>query len=79
MYKCQSKLLTTYYTLFYSVMTEGMIFWGNSTHCSNIFKIQKRVFRIIKGRRSGESCRKLLKELKIFPLNLQCILSSLLL
>jgi hypothetical protein len=79
MYMSQPKLLIIYYALFYSVMTYSMIFWGNSTHSSNIFKIQKRVFRITMGRRRGESCRKLLKELKIFPLKSQYILSSLLL
>jgi len=59
-------------------MTYGMIFWGNSTHTSDIFKIQKSVFKIIMGRRSGESYRKLLKGSKIFPLKSQYILSSLL-
>jgi hypothetical protein len=59
-------------------MTYGMIFWGNSTHSLNIFKTQRRVFGIITGRRSRASCRKLLKELKIFPLESQYIISSLL-
>jgi len=33
-------------------MTYGIIFWGYSTHSSKIFKIQKRVIRIVMGRRS---------------------------
>ena len=68
LYMSQPKLLTMYYALFYSVMTYGMIFWGNSTHSSNIFKIQNRVFRIIMGR-SGESCRKLWKSWTFFHSN----------
>jgi len=35
-------------------MTYGIIFWGNSTHSSKIFKIQKRAIRILMGRRSRE-------------------------
>jgi len=43
-------------------MTCSIIFWGNSTHNSKIFKIQKRAIRIIMGRRNRESCRNYLKD-----------------
>jgi hypothetical protein len=40
-------LRTIYFSYFHSVMSYGIIFWGNS-HCSNnIFRIQKRIIRII--------------------------------
>jgi hypothetical protein len=68
-------LLTLYYSLFHSVMVYGLIFWGNSTHSTHIFKIQKRAIRTIMGRQNRESCRELFKELKILSLKSQYILS----
>jgi len=49
----------------------GIIFWGNSAYSSNIFKIQKRIIRIIKNARNRDSCLKLFKTLKILPLKSQ--------
>jgi hypothetical protein len=34
-------LLMTYYACAHSIMTYGIIFWGNSTHSNQIFKIKK--------------------------------------
>jgi len=59
-------------------MSYGIIFWGNSLHCSVIFKIQKRVIRIIMGCGYREFCRELFKGIKILPLSLQYIFSLLL-
>jgi len=59
-------------------MSYGIIFLGNSSHSSVIFKIEKRVIRIIIGCGYTESCRELFKELKILPLSLQHIFSLLL-
>ena len=38
----QESLRIIYFSYFHSVMTYGIIFWGNSSYCSNIFKIQKK-------------------------------------
>jgi hypothetical protein len=38
-----------YYAFFHSVLTYSLIFWGNSTNRSHIFKLQKRVVRIMVG------------------------------
>jgi len=54
------------------------MFWGNSSQSSVIFKMQKRVIRIIIGYGYGESCRELFKELKILTLSSQYIFSLLL-
>jgi hypothetical protein len=59
--------------IFHSIMTYGLIFWGNSSHSGNIFKLQKRIIRIIMGARPRDSCRKLFKVLKILPLTSQYI------
>jgi hypothetical protein len=64
-----------YYAYFHAIMTYGLIFWGNSSHSENIFKLQKRMIRIIMGARPRDSCRELFKVLKILPLTCQYIFS----
>jgi len=46
-------------------MSYAIMFWGNSSHSSVIFKIQKRIIIKYSYR---ESCRELFKELKILTL-----------
>ena len=40
-------LRTIYFSYVHSVISYGIIFWGNSHLSTNIFKIQKRIIRII--------------------------------
>jgi hypothetical protein len=70
-------LKMVYYSYFHSVMTYGLIFWGNSHHSNIIFRLQKRIIRIIVGIRGRDSCREHFKNLKILPLQSQFILSLL--
>jgi hypothetical protein len=70
-------LRMVYYALFHSVMSYGIIFWGNSSHSSPIFRLQKKVIRIMEGCGSRVSCRNLFKKLQILPLASQYILSLL--
>jgi len=58
-------------------MSYGIIFWGNSSHSSIIFRLQKKVIRIMEGCGNRVSCRNLFKKLEILPLTLQYILSLL--
>jgi hypothetical protein len=74
-----STLKISYHSLFHSVMSYGIMFWGNSSHSSVIFKMHKRVIRIIMGYGYRESCRELFKELKISTLSSHYIFSLLLL
>jgi hypothetical protein len=32
---------------FHSIMTYGLVFWGNSYHSNTVFKLQKRIIRIM--------------------------------
>jgi len=41
-YMSVSSLKVIYYALFHSVMSYGIIFWGNSSHSHIIFRIQKK-------------------------------------
>jgi hypothetical protein len=69
--KLQETLRMIYFSYFHTVTAYGIIFWGNSPHSINIFRLQKRVTRIITNSRSTDSCRELFKKLKILPLKSQ--------
>jgi hypothetical protein len=73
-----SALKMIYHSFFHSVMSYGIIFWGNSKHSQIIFKMQKRVVRTLMGCGYRDSCRGLFRELKILTLTSQYILSVLL-
>jgi len=66
-----------YYSDFHSVMTYGLLFWGNSPDSIKIFMLQKKIIRIMTGCRYKDSCRKLFINFKILPLPSQYILSLL--
>jgi hypothetical protein len=54
-----------YFSYAHSVMSYGIIFWGNSHLSNSIFKIQKRLIGIITNAGSRDSCRELFKLLQI--------------
>ena len=53
-----NSLKMIYHAYFHSVMSYGLIFWGTSSHSSIIFKLQKRMVRILMKARPRDSCRK---------------------
>jgi hypothetical protein len=59
-------------------MEYGLIFWGISSYSCEIFRMQKRVTRIIVVCKSRVSCWNLSQKLKILPLKSQYIFSLLL-
>jgi hypothetical protein len=65
----QEVLLMVYYAYFHSVLCYGVIFLGNSPHSIEVFRLQKRVTRIICGIENRDSCRDYFKQLKILPSN----------
>ena len=68
-------LLMTYYAYAHSIMSYGIIFWGNSTNSDQIFIIQKRIVRIIMRAGNRDSCRPIFKALNILPFYSQYIFS----
>jgi len=74
----QDTIRTIYFSYFHSILLYGIIFWGNSAYRSNIFKIQKRIIRIIMNAINRDPCHQLFKNLKILPLKSQLIFSPLL-
>jgi len=64
-----------YFSYVHSVMSYGIIFLCNSHHSNSIFKIQKRIIKIITNTGSCDSCRQLFKQLRILSLPSQYIFS----
>ena len=64
----QETLRMVYFTHVHSIMSYAIILGGNQPHCEKIFKIQKRVIRIITNSRARNSRRELLKKLELLPL-----------
>jgi len=67
-------LRMVYFVYIHSIISYRIIFWGNQPYSDKIFKIQKRVIRIITRSRTRDSCRGLLKKIRnttlIFPIYL---------
>jgi hypothetical protein len=57
-----------YYSYVHSVISYGIIFWGNSHLSDSIFKIQKRIIRVITNSGRRDSCRDFYKKLQLLPL-----------
>jgi hypothetical protein len=69
----QESLKMIYFSYFPSIMSCGLIFWGNSYHSNKVFKLEKRIIRIMVGIRDRESCREYFRTLQILPLQSQYI------
>ena len=52
-------LRMVYFSYFHSIMSYDIIFWGNSHSSINIFKIQKRIIRIMTKSNKHDTCRPL--------------------
>jgi hypothetical protein len=66
-----------YYSYVHSVISYGLIFWGNCHFSDSIFKIKKRIIRVITNTGRRDSCHELYKKLQILPLPSQYISSLL--
>ena len=64
----QQMLQIIYFSYFHSIMFYGLIFWDHSPHSVRVFRLQKRIIRIMTGSGSRDSCRTLFICLNILPL-----------
>jgi hypothetical protein len=70
-------LKLVYFAYFHSVMSYGVIFWGNSTDSKRVFIIQKKIIIIMAGVKRRVSCRKLSNKFNMLPLASEFLLSLL--
>ena len=61
----QEILRMVYFAYVHSIMSYGIILWGNQPHSEKVFKIQKKMIRIITNSRARDSHRELLKKWEI--------------
>jgi hypothetical protein len=61
---------------FYSQVRNNLL--GNSTNSDRVFKLQKKVIRIMSGMGPRDSCRDLFRKLQVLPLSCEYILSLML-
>ena len=66
-----------YHAFFHLAMSYGIIFWGNLSHSSTIFSMQRKAIRIMEGCGNRVSCRHLFKKLQILYLTSHYMLSLL--
>jgi hypothetical protein len=57
-----------YFAYIHTHLKYGLIFWGGNSKSKTIFKLEKRVMRIISGVSRLSSCRQLFKDLNSLPL-----------
>jgi len=57
---------TIYHSKFPSLLRYIIIFWGADNESIPIFKLKKRVIRLMCGVRTGISCKQLFKDYKIY-------------
>jgi hypothetical protein len=67
-----------YHSYIHSIINYRITFWENSPYSNSIFKLQKRIIRIIADVGIRDSCREFFKILNILPLISQHIFSLLL-
>lgn len=60
--------IITYFAMFHSIISYGIVIWGSCPYVIDIFKLQKKAIRAILKLSDKESCRPYFKELKILPL-----------
>ena len=60
-------LRNVYFANFHSHLRYGILFWGSDPQSTKVFKIQKKVVRLICSVNRRSSCRELFKLLNILP------------
>jgi len=71
-------LRVIYFAHTHSIISYGIIFWGNSTNVNKLFVLQKKIVRILSNIGSRDSCREAFKNLEIMTLHSQYIFSLIL-
>jgi hypothetical protein len=65
---CINALRDIYYANFHSHLRYGILFWGGDSRGIKVFKMQKKVVRLMCNVKKRTSCRELFKKLSILPM-----------
>jgi hypothetical protein len=76
--KAEETLRMIYFTYVHSLLSYGIILWGNSSHSYSVLRMQKHILQIMTKSGYRDSCRQLFKNLGILPLYSQYIFSLML-
>ena len=68
-------LKTYYFGHVQSILNYGILCWGNSSRINDVFKMQKKIIRIMMFKHPTHSCRELFASLKILTISALYILS----
>jgi len=68
-------VIPLYFAYFHSILEYGIVFWGNSTESVKVFRLQKRVIRLMTGNNVRTSCRPLFPRFGIMTLSSRYIFS----
>jgi hypothetical protein len=63
-----------YFAHVHSIMSYGIIFWGDSSHIHKVFILQKKIIRIISNTRPRDFCREVFRKMEIMTVYSQYIL-----
>ena len=67
--------IDTLRVIFFAITSYGIIFWGSSSHANKVFRLQKKIIRIITNTRPRDSCKEVFKSMEIMTLYSQNIYS----
>jgi hypothetical protein len=70
--------MDTHYAYIRSILSYGIIFWGNSSNVNKLFILQKKIFRILSNTATRVSYREAFKNMEIMTLYSQYIFSLIL-
>lgn len=73
----QSVLRSAYLSLFHSVMSYGILFWGHAACRHRLFGLQRKAVRIVGGLKFRDDCRSTFRTQRILTFPSQYILSCL--
>jgi hypothetical protein len=71
-------LKVIYFAHIHSIISYGIILWGNPSYANKVFILQKNIIRIIMNTRPRDSCREIFKNMEIMTLYSQYIYSLIL-
>jgi hypothetical protein len=52
-----------YFAHVHTIMSYGIIFWGKSSSAKKVFKLQKKIIRIITNTRLRDPCREIFRNM----------------